>query len=142
MASLNKPKERSVEPLREYEPPQESWHLTVQEKQHGRSEDLRHDDQKEGRVRQAIWPETMITELIKRLAPWLRSRWQEVSAIAGGLMVLLWWTKRKAVGDFKRKQNNEANRRSRAANDAAADALRLDPTGRDERMREKGWYRD
>ena len=84
----------------------------------------------------------MITELIKRLAPWLRSRWQEVSAIAGGLMVLLWWTKRKAVGDFKRKQNNEANRRSRAANDAATDALRLDPTGRDERMREKGWYRD
>ena len=84
----------------------------------------------------------MITELIKRLAPWLRSRWQEVSAIAGGLMELLWWSKRKAVGDFKRKQNNEANRRSRAANDAAADALRLSPDQRHQRMRDKGWFRD
>ncbi len=63
-------------------------------------------------------------------------------AALAGLVALIWVSRRTAVEQYKDEANEDADRRARAANDAASDALRLSPDQRFQRMRDKGWFRD
>jgi len=63
-------------------------------------------------------------------------------AALAGLVALIWVSRRTAVEQYKDEANEDADRRARAANDAASDALRLSPDQRHQRMRDKGWFRD
>jgi len=76
------------------------------------------------------------------IVSWLHKFWKAVLLVTLGLIGLLWWTRRDAINSYKDTIDEEANTRGRRANDAAADAVRLSPDQRAERMQRKGWFRD
>ena len=79
---------------------------------------------------------------MKKVIEWLDRVWSAALLITIGLAGLLWWSNKNAVNSYKDNIDEEANTRGRRANDAAADAMRLSPSERAERMRSKGWWRD
>jgi len=79
---------------------------------------------------------------MKKIIEWLDRVWSAALLITLGLAGLLWWSNKNAVNSYKDNIDEEANTRGRHANDAAADAMRLSPSERSERMRSKGWWRD
>lgn len=79
---------------------------------------------------------------MKKLIEWLDRIWSTALLITLGLAGLIWWSNKNAVNSYKDNIDEEANNRGRRANDAAADAMRLSPSDRAERMQRKGWWRD
>ena len=80
--------------------------------------------------------------MTRNIIQFLDRVWKLAVLVTLGLAGLLWWSRKDAVEDYKDKTDEEANRRAGDANDAAADAVRLSPDQRAERMQRKGWFRD
>lgn len=77
-----------------------------------------------------------------KITAFLDRVWKMLFLVSVGLIGLLWWTRRDAINSYKDKHDEEANRRAGAANDAVANARRLDPDDVARRMQSEGWYRD
>jgi len=86
--------------------------------------------------------EPEIMKYLSIILSWLDTGKARAAAIFAALIALVFVSGRAAVKNYKDETDEDADRRARAAHDAAADALRLDPNRRHERMREKGWFRD
>jgi len=79
---------------------------------------------------------------IELILSWFDAGKAKIAAALVGLIALIFVSNRAAVKQHKDKADEDADRRARAANDAASDALRLSPDQRHQRMRDKGWFRD
>ena len=77
-----------------------------------------------------------------KITAFLDRVWKLAFLVTVGLIGLLWWTRKDAINSYKDKHDEEANRRAGDANDAVANARRLDPDDVARRMQSEGWYRD
>jgi len=73
---------------------------------------------------------------------WFDAGKARAAAILTALVALVFVSQRAAIKNYRDKTDEEADRRARAAHDAASDGLRLTPDQRHQRMRDKGWFRD
>ena len=83
-----------------------------------------------------------MTNILALILSWFDTGKARAIAILAGLVALVFASQRAGLKNYKDETSEDADRRARAAYDAAADAMRLDPDRRNERMREKGWFRD
>ena len=58
-----------------------------------------------------------------------------------GLVSIIWWAQRRAVGKYKEDLQEDVKSREDAVNDAVADAAKLSSVDRYYRMQREGWYR-
>jgi len=81
-------------------------------------------------------------EQLAFILTWFDAGKAKVAAAFLGLVAVVFVSQRAAVKQHKEKEDEDADRRSRAALDAASDGLRLSPDQQHQRMRDKGWFRD
>ena len=73
---------------------------------------------------------------------WIEDRFMTLMAAIGFLIALVWYSQNRAVNQYKDEVKDDAEKRSKAASDAARDARLTPDSAVLDRMRDKGWSRD